>query len=249
MMNNQAMNSMNFNPSIEQLEEQIVRHQKQIRALHFEIAKRQMQQASQPAQMNTDSFQGSSQGFKSPVQVNPFDQQVNSFGQQSGGASAFGQPFGQQSTAQGQVNAFEQPGRPGFGQQSSTHSAFGQNSPGENAFEQNQTPSNMSFGQTSAFDSNANTQPKRSFGHPSQSSLGPELSQQQPKAFERPKTAPAQSNELTPNGRMINKNGQFLGRVQAVPTEGFAVSIKRLGKPKFFDYKTVAECLREWSKP
>jgi len=259
-MNIQPMN-MSFNPSIEQLEEQIIRHQKQIRALHFEIAKRQMQQAAQPTQMNTDSFQGNSQGFKSPIQVNPFDQPANSFGQQSGGANAFGQSFGQQTPVQTPTNSFGQQSstqnafgqlpttQNAFGQQPSTQNAFGQNSPGQNAFDQNQNQSNMAFGQKNAFESNsnANSQPKRSFGHPSQSSLGPDISQQQPKAFERPQTAPAQSSELKPNGRMINKNGQFLGRVQAMPTEGFAVSIKRLGKPKFFDYKTVAECLREWS--
>merc|ERR1719445_453201 len=191
--------------------------------------------------MNTDSFQANSPGFKSPVQVNPFDQQANSFGQQSGGASAFGQPFGQQTPVQTPANA--------FGQQPSTQNAFGQNSPGQNAFDQNQNQSNMAFGQKNAFESNAmaKSPPKQSFGHPSQSSLGPALSHQQPKAFERPQTAPAQSSDLKPNGRMINKSGQFLGRVQAMPTEGFAVSIKRLGKPKFFDYKTVAECLNEWS--
>merc|ERR1719187_775717 len=219
-----------------------------------------MQQAAQPTQMNTDSFQGNSQGFKSPVQVNPFDQPANSFGQQSGGASAFGQSFGQQTPAQTPTNSFvqqsssqnsfgQQPTTQNvFGQQPSTQNAFGQNSPGQNAFEQNQNQSNMAFGQKSAFESNANaiTQPKRSFGHPSQSSLGPERSPQQPKAFERPQTAPAQSTGLTPNGRMVNINGQFLGRVQAVPTEGFAVSIKRLGKAKFFDYTTVEECLEEW---
>jgi len=259
-MHTQPMN-MSFNPSIEQLEEQIIRHQKQIRALHFEIAKRQMQQVAQPTQMNTDSFEGSSQGFKSPVQVNPFDQQANSFGQQSGGASAFGQSFGQQTPVQTPANSFgkqsstqnafgEQPTTQNvFGQQPSAQNGFGQNSPGQNALDQNQNQSNMAFGQKNAFESNSNenSQPKRSFGHPSQSSFGPDNSQQQPKASERPKTAPAQSSELTPNCRMINKSGQFLGRVQAMPTEGFAVSIKRLGKPKFFDYKTVADCLREWS--
>jgi len=241
------MAGVSFNPSMEQLEEQIVRHQKQIRALHFEIAKRQMQQASQSVAMNTDPFQGGFQGVKSPVQVNPFDHQTNSFGQQSGGAGAFGQGFGQQTTAQAQANSFEQPTRTGFGQLSPNQNAFGQNSPTQNAFEKNKTQSSMSFGQMNTFDSNPNQQQKRSYGHPSQSSLGPELSPQS-KAFERPQTAPVQSNDLTPNGRMVNVNGQFLGRVQAVPTEGFAVSIKRLGKPKFFDYKTVAACLKEWTK-
>merc|ERR1719334_2869104 len=185
--------------------------------------------------MRTDSFQS---GFQTPAQVNPFDQQNNRFGQQSGNTSSFGTPFGQQNTAQAQVNSFEQPGRSGFGQQSST----------QNAFENNQSQSNMSFGETNTMDSKAHLQSKRSFGHPSQSSLGPDRSPQA-NTFERPKTAPAQSNTLTPNGRMVNKSGQFLGRVQSVPTEGFAVSIKRLGKPKFFDYKTVEECLNEWAKP
>jgi len=242
------MTGVSFNPSMEQLEEQIVRHQKQIRALHFEIAKRQMQQASQPVTMNTDPCQGGFQGVKSPVQVNPFDHQTNSFGQQPGGAGAFGQGFGQQTKAQAQANSFEQPASTGFGQLSPNQNAFGQSSPTQNAFENNQTQSSTSFGQMNTFDSNPNQQQKRSYGHPSQSSLGLELSQQQPKAFERPQTAPVQSNNLTANGRMVNINGQFLGRVQAVPTEGFAVSIKRLGKPKFFDYKTVAECLKEWTK-
>jgi len=240
------MTGISFNPSMEQLEEQIVRHQNEIRALHFEIAKRQMQQASQPASMQTESsFQGSFQGVKSPVQVqvNPFDHQPNSFGQQSGGAGAFGQSFGQQTTAQEQVNAFEQPGRANFGPISPNQNAFGATSPTQNAFENNQVQSNMSFGQVNAFASTQNQ--KR---HPSNSSIGLELSQQQPKAFERPQTAPVQTNDLAPNGRMLNINGQFLGRVQAVPTEGFAVSIKRLGKPKFFDYKNVADCLKEWRK-
>jgi len=236
------MAGISFN-SMEQLEEQIVRHQQQIRALHFEIAKRQMQQASQPAAMNTDAFQGGFQGVKAPVQVNPFDHPTNSFGQQSGGAGVFGQGFGQQTTAQAQVNSFEQPGHTSFG--SPNQNAFGQKSPTQNAFENNQA---QSFGQMNTFDSKPQQQQKRSYGHVSQSSLGPELSPQQPKAFERPQTAPVQSTGLTPNGRMVNINGQFLGRVQAVPTEGFAVSIKRLGKAKFFDYTTVAECLKEWKE-
>merc|ERR1719233_1272211 len=147
-----------------------------------------------------------------------------------------------------QVNPFDQPGRTNFGQQSPNQNAFGPKSPTQNAFENNQAQSNMAFGQMNTFDSNPNQQQKRSFGHVSQSSLGHELSQQQPQAFERPKTAPVQSGGLAPNGRMVNINGQFLGRVQAVPTEGFAVSIKRLGKPKFFDYMTVPECLKEWKK-
>merc|ERR1719233_392986 len=196
--------------------------------------------------MNTDSFQGGFQGVKSPVQVNPFDQQTNSFGQQSGGAGVFGEGFGQQSTAQAQVNSFEQPGQTSFGQFPPNQNAFGQKSQTQNAFENNQAQANMSFGQMNTFDSKPNQQQKRSFGHVSESSLGPELSQQQPNAFERPKTAPVQSSGLKPNGRMVNINGQFLGRVQAVPTEGFAVSIKRLGKAKFFDYVSVTECLKEW---
>jgi len=237
------------NPTMEQLEEQIIRHQKQIRALHFEIAKRQMQQASQPQKINADAFHGGFQGVHSPARANAFDQQANRFGQQPVGTGSYGQSFGQNNMAQVQANSYEQPGRPSFGQHSATQNTFAQPSATHNTFEQNQSQSNMSFEQLNTLDPNQNLQQKRSFGHPSQSSLGPERTQQQPKAFERPKTAPAQSNKLTPNGRMINKNGHFLGRVQAVPTEGYAVSIKRLGKPKFFDYKTVAECLQEWTNP
>lgn len=248
-MNNQGMTAMGINPTMAQLEEQIVRHQKQIRALHFEIAKRQMQQTSLPSKISADAFHSGFQGVKSPAQANAYDQQANRFGQHSAGAGSFGQSFGQNNMAQVQDNSYQQPVRQSFGQASSTQNTFAQSSATHNTFEQNQSPSNMSFEQINTLDPNQNLQQKRSFGHPSQSSLGPERTQQHAKAFERPKTAPAQSNKLTPNGRMINKDGHFLGRVQAVPTEGFAVSIKRLGKPKFFDYKTVAECLQEWANP
>merc|ERR1712087_180895 len=126
--------------------------------------------------MNTDSFQGNSQGFKSPVQVNPFDQPANSFGQQSGGASAFGQSFGQQTPVQTPTNSFGQQSstQSAFGQQPTTQNVFGQQPSTQNAFGQN-SPGQNAFDQQNAFESNANVKspPKRSFGHPSQSSLGP----------------------------------------------------------------------------
>jgi len=248
-MNSQEMTIMGSTPTIEQLEEQIVHHWKQMRALHFEIAKRKMEQSSQTPAMSANAFQGGFQGVKSPVRSNAFNQQVNGFGQQPVGASSFGQPFGHNNTAQVQANSYEQIGRPNFGQPSTAQSTFGQPTVTRKAYEQNQSQSSMSFEQLHTPNINKKSKQKRSFGHPSQSSLGPERTQHQPNSYERPKTAPLQPSKLTPNGRMINKNGNFLGRVQAVPTEGYAVSIKRLGKPKFFDYKTVAECLQEWKNP
>jgi len=250
-MNAQSIQGLGFNPSLEQLEEQVVRHQTQIRALHFEIAKRQMHQASQQPTMNMDSFQGGFEGPKPSVMADPFGMQTSFQPQQAGTISPL-TPFEQMPTSQTQVN-----NEPTFGQPTSTQNIFGDNSPSKNTFEQKplqnniygqEQQSNMSFGQMNLNDSPKKSPKKSSFGHPSQSSIMLETIQQPSNAFERPKTAPCQASDLTPNGRMIKKNEKFLGRVQAVPTEGFAVSIKRLGKAKFFDYKTVAECLQEWAQ-
>lgn len=241
-MNAQSIQGLGFNPSLEQLEEQVVRHQTQIRALHFEIAKRQMHQQSQLPTMNIDAFQGGFEGTKPSDMVNPFDMQTNSFQQMP--------------TSQTQVNKVETP-MTMFGQPTSNQNVFGDNSQSNNTFQQKPVQSNvfgqgqqsnMAFGQMDTNESPKKTPQKSSFGHPSQSSIMLETIQKSSNASERPKTAPCQANGLIPNGRMIKKNEQFLGRVQAVPTEGFAVSIKRLGKAKFFDYKTVAECLQEWAQ-
>jgi len=253
-MNAQSIQGLGFNPSLEQLEEQVVRHQKQIRALHFEIAKRQMQQTSQLPTMNIDASQGGFQGTNPSGMVNPFDLQANSFQPQNMVTISPLTTFDQMQTPQTQVNNLAKP-MSTFGQPLNQN-AFGGNSPTKNAFEQKpvqnnifgqEQQSNMSCGQMDTNESPKKTPQKSSFGHPSQSSIMLETIQQ-PNAFERPKTAPCQANSLIPNGRMIKKNEQFLGRVQAVPTEGFAVSIKRLGKAKFFDYKSVAECLQEWAQ-
>merc|ERR1719494_838476 len=209
--------------------------------------------------MNNDAFQGGFEGTKSSV--NPFGMQTSFQPQQGGTISPF-TPFEQIPTSQTQVNNLEKPMRttqwePTFGQPTSNQNAFGNSSPTKNTFEQKpvqnnifgqEQPSNMSFGQMNLNDSPRKTPKKSTFGHPSQSSIMLETIQQPSNAFERPQTAPCKANDLTPNGRMIKKNEKFLGRVQAVPTEGFAVSIKRLGKAKFFDYKTVAECLQEWAQ-
>merc|ERR1719204_857133 len=183
-----------------------------------------------------------------------FNEQVNNFGQQpSFNNSNFGQPFaqqasfGQQATQQGtfgqqntgntHVNSFEQCGSTN----SSQTNAFDQQNK-QNPFG-HPSQSSMSFGQ--ANESGNNSQVKGSFGHPSESSFTPRGTEQQSAAFQQTSGAPFQAAGLKPDGRMINKTGRFLGRVQATPSEGCAVTIKRLGKPKFFDYKTVDECLRE----
>lgn len=259
-MNAQSIQGLGFNPSLEQLEEQVTRHQAQIRALHFEIAKRQMHQASQQPTMNIDAFQGGFEGTKPSVMVNPFGMQTSFQPQQVATISPL-TPFEQMPKPHTQNN-LEKPMRtkqwePTFGQPTSNQNVFGDNSPTKNTFEQKplqnniygqEQQSNISFGQMDLNDSPKKSPQKSSFGHPSQSSIMLETIQQPSNAFERPKTAPCQASDLTPNGRMIKKNEKFLGRVQAVPTEGFAVSIKRLGKAKFFDYKTVAECLQEWAQ-
>jgi len=259
-MNNQNITGMGLAPSIELLEEQVILHQKQIRAIHFEIAKRQMQLTSQSTAVSTDAIED----VKSP-------NQICSFGQQSADQGSFGQQnfvegsnFGQQSVHQGsfgstQVNSFEQPGA--FGQQnvvntqvkSSEHPGTGQ-SLNNKVFEQKNkrqntfghpSQSSMCFGQTNTFESNQNQKQKGSFGHPSQNSFTQQTPQQKQVSFQQVTAAPA---VLKPDGRMLNKSGNFLGRVQAAASEGCVVSIKRLGKLKFFDYKTVDECLKEWEQ-
>merc|ERR550534_765513 len=199
--------------------------------------------------MNTDAFQGGFEGPKSSV--NPFGMQT-SFQPQQGGTISPLTPFEQIPTSHTQVNNLEKPMRtkqwePTFGQPTSNQNVFGNNSPTKNTFEQKPVQ-NKIFGQMNLNDSPRKTPKKSTFGHPSQSSIMLETIQQPSNAFERPQTAPCKASDLTPNGRMIKKNEKFLGRVQTVPTEGFAVSIKRLGKAKFFDYKTVAECLQEWAQ-
>jgi len=237
-MNNQAIFGMGVNRSMEQLEEQVVRHQQQIRALHFEIAKCQMQQGSQSVAMNTDAIRNMQQATGFGQQLSEHGSEGSNFRQQFAQGT-----FGQQNALNTQDNSFQQPMSTNHGQTSS-----------QNAFEKKKqntfghpSQSSMSFGQTNSFESNQNQHQASSFGHPSQSSFTPQTTpRQQSAAFQQATTASVQAAVLKPDGRMINKAGQFLGRVQAVPSEGCAVTIKRLGKPKFFDYKTVDECLRKW---
>merc|ERR1719419_1377287 len=199
--------------------------------------------------MNTDAIEDT----KSPNQINGFRQQSfvegNNFGQQSGHQGSFGST---------QVNSFEQPGA--FGQHNvvntqvnSSEQLGASQSPNNEVFEQNKrqnkfghpSQSTMCFGQTHTFESNQNQQQNGSFGHPSQNSFMPQTPQQKQVSFQQVTAAPA---VLKPDGRMLNKSGNFLGRVQAAASEGCVVSIKRLGKLKFFDYKTVDECLKEWEQ-
>jgi len=253
-MNNQPLSGVFFNASVEQLEEQILRHQMQIRALHFEIARRQMQQASQTSIMSSDLSQGS-QGMRSPIQSNRFDQQTSDLVENVIKVEPFQQPPAQQNPTLTPVNNLNQHGRGGLGK-SAPQSGFGKASPKRKAFGEtivrknpfgHPSQSSLSFGQAKMFDSKQSRQNKRSFGHSSQNSFVVEARQLQSNEFAR-QTSPLSSNSSlsTSSGRMLNKIGKFLGRVQSVPTEGFAVSIKRLGKAKFFDYKTVEECLQEW---
>jgi len=252
-MNNEAITGMSFNASLEQLEEQILRHQKQIRSLHFEIARRQMWQVSQMSRTSTDLSQGCSQAMKSPISSNPLNQQSSNLGKKPKQADPFQQPAAQRNSTLSRVNTLNQHGQGSFGQSwaqngfgkvSPTRKAFGETISKKNPFG-HPSESSVSFGQAKLFDSKQSRQQKRSFGHPSQESFGMEA-RQQSNAYISRQTAPGNPSVLTPGGRMLNKQGQFLGRVQFVPTEGFAVSIKRLGKAKFFDYRTVEECHQEW---
>jgi len=251
-MNNQPLSGVFFNASVEQLEEQILRHQMQIRALHFEIARRQMQQASHTSILTADLSQGS-QGMRSPSQSNLFDQQTSDLVENAIRSDPFQQPPAQQNPTLTPLNNLNQHGRgslvkstpqSGFGKASPKRKAFGETIVRKNPFG-HPSQSSLSFGQAKMFDSKQSRQNKRSFGHSSQNSFVVEARQQQSNEYAR-QTAPLNSNLSTSSGRMLNKIGKFLGRVQSVPTEGFAVSIKRLGKAKFFDYKTVEECLQEW---
>jgi len=248
-MNNQPLTGVFFNASVEQLEEQILRHQMQIRALHFEIARRQMQQASQASIMSADLSHGS-QGMRSPIQSNRFDQQTSDLVENVIKSEPF-QPPSQQIPTLTPVNNLNQHVRGSLGK-SAVQSGFGKASPKRKAFGEtivrknpfgHPSQSSLSFGQAKMFDSKQSRQNKRSFS--SQNSFVVEARQQQSNEYAR-QTAPLNSSLSTSSGRMLNKIGKFLGRVQSVPTEGFAVSIKRLGKAKFFDYKTVEECLQEW---
>merc|ERR1719419_995010 len=191
--------------------------------------------------MNTDAI-------RNMQQTTGFGQQLSEHGSEGSNFQKQFTPqgaFGQQNSLDKQDNSFQQPMSTNH-EQSSTQNAF--ESMKQNTFG-HPSQSSMAFGQTNSFESNQNQRQASSFGHPSQSSFTPQATpRQQSATFQQATTASVQAAVLKPDGRMINKAEKFLGRVQAVPSEGCAVTIKRLGKPKFFDYKTVDECLRKWQQ-
>merc|ERR550525_1817136 len=150
--------------------------------------------------------------------------------QQGGG---MGMPAAQASMA-------AQPMQPQFGAPPMAAPVIPQN-PGFGA------PQNTGFGapQNTGFGAPPPNPPTQAWGAPAT----PAPQMQQPpaaqNAFAPTPPAPA-TTSLAPNTRLLNIKGRFLGTVQKQTTQGFAISIKRMGKTKFYDYTTEAACLEEW---